>query len=435
MKTLRVTQLIVLLLILTCSLSAAATSFEISSPGEQRIPLALTRILPQTTAQAALAQEFNRVLADDLDMSGLFDPVDPAAFLSDANKLGLRSNEVDFSQWRVLGAEALIKGGYSVKGDRLTVDMRLFDVPSQRLLTGRRYSGKIGDVRKIAHTFADQVLLSLTGEKGPFSSKIAYISKRTGKKELYIMDVDGYQPRRLTDHGSIVLNPDFSPQRKELIFTSYDKDNPDLYRKEIYTGRESRVSLKEGLNIGGRYSPDGREIALTLSKDKNSELYLIGTDGSILKRLTRHYGIDVDPTWSPLGDRIAFVSDRRGNPHIFILSVDDPKNVTKLTFDGKYNATPAWNPKKGDDRVAFSRMEDGVFNIFTISADGSDERQLTFGAGSKEHPRWSRDGRFLVYSLDEGGNKSIWIMRADGSGAKRLSAAGSNDMHPAWSRW
>ncbi len=135
-----------------------------------------------------------------------------------------------------------------------------------------------------------------------------------------------------------------------MIFTSYAKGNPDLYRKEIYTGRESRVSLKQGLNISGRYSPDGREIALTLSKDKNSELYLIGTDGSIHRRLTNHYGIDVDPSWSPKGDQIAFVSDRRGNPNIFIVNVRSLE-VTRLTFEGKYNATPAWNPK--DDRIAF----------------------------------------------------------------------------------
>ncbi len=435
MKHFKIYFLTIMMVCLLCS-PAVAARIEISSPGEQTIPLAMTRLLPMGVggAHPAVAAEFQQVLQGDLELSGLFDLTDPAAFLSDADKLGLRRNEIDFFQWRMLGAEGLIKGGYRIAGGKLTIELRLFDVISQRLLTGRRYSGKLTDVRKIAHTFADQVLKSLTGEKGPFSTKIAYISKRTGHKELYMMDVDGYKPIRLTNHRSIVLNPDFSPNRKELIFTSYNQENPDLYRKEIYTGRESRVSLKPGLNISGRYSPDGREIALTLSKDKNSEIYLLGTDGTIHRRLTNHYSIDVDPSWSPEGDRIAFVSDRRGNPNIFIVDVHTLE-VTRLTFEGKYNATPAWSPKGG--RIAYSRMDNGVFNVFTIREDGTDERQLTFGSGSKEHPRWSPDGRFLIYSNDlKDGEKSIWIMRADGTGGRKISARGGNDSHPAWShRW
>ncbi|MCK5826240.1 MAG: Tol-Pal system beta propeller repeat protein TolB [Desulfuromusa sp.] len=435
MKYFKASFFIIMTLYLLCS-TAFAARIEISAPGEQTIPLALTRLLPMGVggAHPAVATEFQQVLLGDLELSGLFDMTNPASFLSDAGKLGLRRTEIDFYQWRMLGSEALIKGGYSITAGKLTIELRLFDVITQRLLTGRRYVGKVTDVRKIAHTFADQILKSLTGEKGPFSTKIAYISKRTGHKELYLMDVDGYKPIRMTNHRSIVLNPDFSPTRKELIFTSYKKGNPDLYRKEIYTGQESRLSLKSGLNIGGRYSPDGREIALTLSKDKNSEIYLLGTDGTIHRRLTNHYSIDVDPSWSPKGNKIAFVSDRRGNPNIFIVDIHS-REVTRLTFEGKYNATPAWNPKGG--RIAYSRMDDGIFNIFTIRENGTDERQLTFGSGNKEHPRWSPDGRFLIYSNDLGGNgKSIWIMRADGTGAKRISAHGGNDSHPAWShRW
>ncbi len=201
-------------MVLSSPPALAATRFEISSPGEQAIPLALTRLVPMASPQAGVAEEFNQVLLGDLDMSGLFDPVDPASFLSDATKLGLKRTDIDFYQWRVLGAEALIKGGYSYSGGKLTIELRLYDVVSQRLLSGRRYIGKLTDVRKIAHTFADQILLSMTGEKGPFSTKIAYISNRTGRKELYLMDVDGYKPLRMTSHNSIVLNPDFSPTRK-----------------------------------------------------------------------------------------------------------------------------------------------------------------------------------------------------------------------------
>lgn len=412
----------------------AATEIEISSPGEQSIPLALTNLLPKESSPSAqVVEEFNEVLEADLDLSGLFRFVDADAFLDDADHIGLYSTQVNFPQWRMLGSETLIKGTYALKGDQLIVEARLFDVINRRLLTGRRYSGELKDVRRMAHAFADLVLKELTGEEGPFSARIAYISNLTGDKELWLMDVDGKRPIRLTNHRSIVLNPDFSPRGKEIIFTSYRANNPDLYRKEIYTGEEAKLSYKSGLNVAGRMAPNSREIALTLSKDGNPEIYLIGVNGRIRKRITDNWGIDSDPTWSPDGSRLAFVSNRQGNPHIFIADIFTGKTA-RLTTRGKYNATPAWSPK--GDRIVFSRQEGGRFDLYSINIDGTDERRLTFGPGSSEHPRWSPDGRFLVYSLDKGGNRAIYVMRADGTGSRRLTNLKSDCRHPAWSpRW
>jgi TolB protein len=408
----------------------AFADIEVRAPGKQLIPLALTSFVPMDgVADPALVKTFSAVLASDLELSGLFELIDPRAFLADARKLGLLSIDVDFAEWRLLGAESLIKGGYSIRGDQLVLEARLYDVGSQRLLNGRRYVGKLTDVRRMAHAFADQILNSLTGELGPFNSRIAYISDRTGHKELYVMEVDGNQPVRLTDHRRIVLNPDFSPNGQELIFTSYRANNPDLYRKELASGQETRTSRQQGLNVGGRYRPDGQAIALTLSKDGDSELYLLGLGGELRKRLTQHWAIDIDPSWSPDGRRIAFVSNRRGNPNIFILDLGSEK-VERLTLNGKYNVTPAWSPQ--GDRIAFSRKE-GYFDIYTIRTDGTDERRLTFGPGNKEHPRWSPDGRFLVYSSDENGKKAIFQMRADGTGNRKISEPGGNASHPAWS--
>ena len=239
----------------------AATEIEISSPGEQSIPLGLTKFLPDQGARSdRIADEFNEVLVADLDLSGLFRFVDPQSFLDDAGRIGLFSNQVNFPQWRLLGSETLIKGTYRLDGDELVVEGRLFDVVNRRLLTGRRYVGQTKDVRRMAHAFADLVLKELTGEEGPFSSRIAYVSDQSGDKELWLMDVDGKRPLRLTNHRSIVLNPDFSPRGKEILFTSYRANNPDLYRKEIYTGKEAKLSYKPGLNVAGRMSPDEREV-------------------------------------------------------------------------------------------------------------------------------------------------------------------------------
>ena len=412
----------------------AATEIEISSPGEQSIPLALTLLLPNKGPESAqISGEFNEVLDADLDLSGLFRFVDPEAFLDDAQRIGLYSIQVDFPQWRLLGSETLIKGTYKIEGDKLTIEARLFDVVNRKLLTGRRYVGEAKDVRRMAHAFADLVLKELTGEEGPFSARIAYISDLNGDKELWLMDVDGKRPIRLTNHRSIVLNPDFSPRGKEILFTSYRANNPDLYRKEIYTGKEAKISYKQGLNVAGRMSPNGREIALTLSKDGNPEIYLIGTTGRIHKRITDSWGIDSDPSWSPDGSQIAFVSNRQGNPHIFVADTFTGQ-AARLTTRGKYNATPAWGPK--GERIAFTRQSGGQFDIYTINIDGTDERRLTFGPGNSEHPRWSPDGRFIIYSSDKGGNRAIYVMRNDGTGARRLTKLDSDCRHPAWSpRW
>jgi TolB protein len=424
---------VLICLTLPCT-ALAATEIEISSPGEQSIPLGLTKLLPdEGTRSAVIADEFDEVLSADLDLSGLFRFVDPQSFLDDAGRIGLFSTQVNFPQWRLLGAETLIKGTYHLDGDKLVIEGRLFDVVNRRLLTGRRYVGQPKDIRRMAHAFADLVLKELTGEEGPFSSRIAYISDQTGDKELWLMDVDGKRPLRLTNHRSIVLNPDFSSHGKEILFTSYRANNPDLYRKEIYTGKEAKISYKPGLNIAGRMSPNGQEIALTLSKDGNPEIYLISTSGRIRKQITDNWGIDSDPAWSPDGGSIAFVSNRQGNPHIFITEVFTGKTV-RLTSNGKYNATPAWNPKQ--DRIAFSRQENGRFDIYTIKTDGTDERRLTFGPGNSEHPRWSPDGRFIVYSWDRDGKRAIYVMRADGTGSRRLTSLQSDSRHPAWSpRW
>lgn len=410
--------------------NAYAKEIVINTPGRQSIPLAQTRVLPLATNDRQLADTIHNILHSDLDLTGLFDFVSEKAFLDDAGHITPNSVDVNFPQWRLLGTQLLFKGSYQLNGTQLELQLRLFDVVSRRLLVGHNYRGQSYEVRRMVHSFADQILEVLTGTKGCFNTRIAFISDRSGNKELYLAESDGYDSKRITNHGNLVLNPDFSPLGRELIFTSYRQGNPDLYRKEIYTGREAQIAHYKGLNIAGRYRHDGKELALTLSRDGNAELYLIGLDGKIHKRLTNSWGIDVDPSWNPVGDQVAFVSDRQGNPNIFI--ADTLSNqVRRLTYAGRYNATPAWSPD--GQRIIYSRLEDGVFNLFSIRPDGSDERQLTYGAGNKEHPRWSPDSRFVVYSNSISGKKAVYIMRADGSGQRQITDGSANCTHPAWS--
>lgn len=426
------TRLLPLLLALWCALVLpAAAAIVVSGPGQQTIPLAIAPALPLAAgARPEIGTAFNETLQSDLLQTGIFTLADPRAFLSDATKPGLASAEVDFAQWRTLGVDALVKSGYSVSNGELVFEARLFDVPLASLLDGRRYRGKPGDERQMAHAFADQILRALAGEEGAFAGRILFVGKQGAVKELYLMETDGRNPQPLTAHRSLVLAPDVSPSAREAVFTSYRSGRPELYRKEIYSGAEMKISGRKGVNIGGRFSPDGKSLVASLSFEGNAELYRLDLDGSVHQRLTDNWAIDVDPDWSPDGGRIVFTSDRLGAPQIFILDLQS-RATRRLAVNGKYDATPVWSPD--GERIAFARLEEGRFELYSIRPDGSDERRLTSGPGNKEHPAWSPDGRFLLYSSDSNG-RTIWMMRADGSAPRRVSPAGIVATHPVWSR-
>ncbi len=398
--------LLLLLLLLGPQSFAAESYLDVTAPTTGKLKLA---IAPTTALSGSLPAEVARELPElfgfDLGIAGPFEiaPSEAAGAL-------------------------LLKSAYGVQGDTAIIECRLVDQVLHREVIAKRYSGRVKDLRRMGHAFSDEVLRVLTGAKGPFTGKIAYVSKVSGNKEIFIMDYDGHNPQRLTNNGSINLYPDFAPSGKELIYTSYKKGNPDLYRRELFTGQEARVSSRSGLNAMGVFSPDGNKIALVLSKDGNSEIYQIGRDGKEAVRLTNNHAIDVSPAWSPDGSRVAFVSDRMGKPQIFVMDANGG-NLRRLTTNGAYNVTPRWSPK--GDRIVYARKEGG-FQIYAINPDGSGDTQLT-SAGSNEHPRYSPDGRFIVFSSTRDGGEGLYLMRADGSGQTRISPDRALNTHPTWS--
>jgi TolB protein len=403
---------------------------EVTAPGNRQLQLAIPFSKSLDGIQnTSIAKEVNDVLRFDMTLAG---PFSVMATAGSSDNSGIRPGEFDFSPWKAAGADLLVKSGYKVAGSSVTLEFRLYDVLKGKELAAKRYSGTIRDVRKISHMFDDQIMLSVTGEKGPFTGKIAFVSRETGNKEIYLMDYDGYNVQRLTRNGSINISPDFSPNGREIIYTSYKRRNPDLFRRELFTGAEADISHHHGINITGAYSPDGKRIALAMSKDGNSEIYLIDTSGKVLSRLTNNHAIDVSPCWSPDGSRIAFTSDRLGRPQVFIMN-SEGSNVHRLTTNGAYNDRPRWSPK--GDQIVYCRMEGNGFQIYSINPDGSGDTRLTT-EGSNEHPRWSPDGRFITFSSKRGGNEAIYVMRADGTGQTKVSRGHSADSHPTWSnRW
>ena len=422
---------LLLLSILTLPAGLSAQSgipeaVEVTAPGNRQLKLAIEQPRNLDSASGTVvAPEMGEVISFDMNMSGvLAAETRPQSSLS-----GGSLAETAYPPWAAAGFDLLVRGEYSVKGDNLTVEYRLFDVVNRKMMTSRRYLGTTKDLRRFAHAFADEILLVVTGEKGAFTTHIAHVSSQTGNKEIVIMDWDGHNLVPLTRNGSINLNPDFSPDGREIIFSSYKRGNPDLYKRALYNTVEVPLSNRKGLNITGAWSPDGSKIALTLSKDGNSEIYTIAKDGSNPTRLTVNPAIEVSPVWSPDGSRIAFVSDRLGKPQIFVMNADGG-NVRRLTTSGTYNVNPRWSPK--GDKIAYARMQGGGFHIFTINADGTGDTQLT-ATGSNENPAWSPDGRLLAFSSKRGGVGAIYVMRADGSGQTRVSQGKGSHSQPAWS--
>jgi len=206
------------------------------------------------------------------------------------------------------------------------------------------------------------------------------VDNSTGYKEIYLSDYDGHRSIPLTSDRSIALSPRISPDGTKVLYTSYKAGQPKLYLKDLRSGLTRKLSERKGLNIGAAWTPDGSKVALTLSIKGNPDIFLIDLDGRILERLTSHWGIDVSPSFSPDGKKMAFVSNRSGSP--------------RLTFDGNYNTSPSWSRL---NRIVYTSMNHGSFDIFTIDPEGGEPRQLTENQGNNEDPCWSPDGLPFIH--------------------------------------
>lgn len=432
-----------LLLALVCIFTAATLAgakvyIDLDGPTVERLPIAVQEFIYigepvndalKTEQIEAAGKALKETLEADLEFSGLFNVIGSEAFLEDALETGLDAEQTDFGEWRMVGADTLIKGGFKIDGKKLTVEVRLFDTIREKQIMGRRYIGNSRSPARLSHYFADQLYRELTGKKGIFSTKLLFISDRSGNKEVYISDYDGSNARQITHNGSINLSPQWSPDGKQMLYTSYKLGCPCLHMLDLRSGRDRVVSRKPGLNIGGRFSPSGSTVALTMSSERSPEIYLLELDTGEYKRLTKNYSIDVSPSWSPDGKKIAYVSDISGNPHIFVLDLET-KRKKRLTYRGQYNSSPAWSPD--GKMIAFARSDIGNFNIWTADPNGGGSVRLT-EHGNNKAPSWSPDSRFIVFSSTTRGTSSLYIIQADGTGLKKIETGIGNERTPVWS--
>jgi TolB protein len=403
----------------------------IIGPGVKRYPIAVSP-LKEAGAPGA-GDQFARVLGRDLELSGLFRIIPRDTYLEDAQTGGVTAESINFDNWSVVGALALVKGSVERRADDLTIEARLFDVAQRKQLAGRRFRGRAADAARMANRFADEIIQYFTGERGPFDSQIAFLSTRGGRfKDVYVMSANGEGVRRITDENTINLSPSWTPDGRGLVLTSFRNRNPDLFSITLPNPTWSKLSSLRGLNLGGHWSPDGSRIAVTLEYDGNSEIAVLNADGALQKRLTDHWGVDVSPSWSPDGRQLTFCSDRSGAPQIYVISADG-SGIRRVSRSGSYNTSPSWSPK--GDRIAYASRIGGRFQIFTVSTEGTDVRQVTSGAGSNEDPSWSPDGRYLVFSSTRGGASKIYLADASGANQVELTEGNGSDSSPSWSGW
>ncbi len=413
-------------------LAQAQVRGTIAGPGHATFPIAI--VPPQGGGLDGLGQEFAETLARNLDLSGLFGVLPAAPTDRQPRDSGVQQTQIDFGAWEGLGARLLVKGAIGTQGGELVLAVRLFDVRERQQVGGKKYIGRPADVAQMADRFADRILFLLTGEQGPFDSRIAFISTREGGfKELWVARADGTGARQMTRNRTINLSPGWAPDAERLLLTSYRDGRPRLYELSTRTLELRQVLGGPGLVVGGRFSPDGKQIAVAREEQRgNSEILLMSPRGDGLRLLTDDRGIDVSPTWSPDGSEVAFCSSRDGTPQIYVATLATGK-VRRLTFGGSYNTSPSWSP--AGRQIAFTGRVGGQFQIFVLDLENGGTRQITRAAGDSTGASWSPDGRYLVFASTRRGRGEIYLADAQGRTQRRLITTAGDDSSPAWSTW
>ncbi len=377
------------------------------------------------------AGELTSLLQTDVDLARPLELVPPTTYLAPAHEAWTKP---EFANWANVGASGLVRGLVEPTATGVKVSMRFYDVVAQREVLSKSYEESTQTAGRAIHQFVDLIIETLTGEPGIFSTKIAFIKRTARGKALYTTDVDGRNPKRLTDDNVLSLLPAWDASGRFLLFTSFLQDNPDLYRLDRSNHKLECISSKRGLNTGAAVSPDGKHIALTLSTDGNTEIYVMDWNGNNLTRLTDSWGQDVSPSWSPDNKRIAFVSSRAGNPHLYIMDANGA-NVRRLTFQGNYNQEPNWSPRK-DGQIAFTARDERLkFDIFLVHPETGEITRLTQDQGNNESPSFSPDGHHIAFTSSRpphNGSKKIYVMDADGTNQRRITLDGGEYETPAW---
>ncbi|MDR2676432.1 MAG: Tol-Pal system beta propeller repeat protein TolB [Endomicrobium sp.] len=314
--------------------------------------------------------------------------------------------------------------------NNLIINIKILDITG-KVIWECKYIRELTDYRYMCHEASDEIIKILTGEIGIARSKIAFVSNSTGFKEIYVVDYDGYNLRRLTKDNKINILPRWSPDGRCIIYTSYLHNNPDLFVLDIVKNRRLIVSKYQGLNVAGSFSPDGKKILLTLSKGNYPNLYLINTSGEIIRRITNNFCIDTSPSFSPNGQEIVFISDRTGYPQLYIMNLEGG-NIRRLTTSG-FCDSPSWSPC--GDKIAFTMKQQKCnnYDLYIYDLPTAKILKLTNNQKNNENPSFSPDGRFITFYSNRSGKGEIYVISVDGLNTRKLTELSGASYTPSWS--
>jgi TolB protein len=399
----------------------------------QPVPIAIPNFAAGTPSDGDVGAGVTQVITNNLKRSGLFAPIDQAAYLEKVINFDVVPQ---FNNWKTVNAQALVTGRMTRQPDgRLKAEFRLWDVATGQPLAGQQYFTQPENWRRISHIISDQIYERMTGEKPYFDSRVVFVDE-TGSKErrvkrLALMDQDGANVRYLTRGSDLVLTPRFSPSTQEITYMEFGQGDPRVYLLNIETGQREIVGNFPGMTFSPRFSPDGQRVIMSLQQGGNSNLFTMDLRSKSTTRLTDTPAIDTSPSYSPDGSHISFESDRGGKPQIYVMPAGGGQ-AQRISFgDGSYS-TPVWSPR--GDYIAFTKQGGGQFSIGIIKPDGSGERILTSGFHN-EGPTFAPNGRVLMFFRDPpGGNGGPSLFSVDISGRfeQRVPTPGfASD--PAWS--
>jgi TolB protein len=392
----------------------------------QPLPIAITPFKGDHGAEIA------QVVSADLERSGYFKIVDPAAFVEKDLDVNVQPK---FESWTVIGAQALLDGADATDTDgRLRSNFRLWDVNgSGKELLGLQYTATPENWRRVAHKIADAVFEKLTGQKGYFDTRVVFVAESGPRghrvKRLAIMDQDGANPQYLTGGASQVLTPHYSASGQEVTYMTLSDNQTNIYLFNLDTGRQESLGHFSGLVFSPRFSPDGTKVAFSMTKNGNTDIWLMDLRTRAQTRLTSDPAIDTSPSFSPDGRQIVFNSDRSGTPELYIMNLDGSSVRRISQGGGRYN-TPVWSPV--GDLIAFTKQEGGGFSIGVMNTDGSGEHILSTSY-FEEGPTWAPNGRYLLFHRQAmGGEPRLWMVDVTGR-VSRPAPYNLPASDPAWS--
>ncbi len=374
------------------------------------------------------AREIEQTLRDDLDQTAVFNSQGPTE-LAVLTLTGDRGQ--DFEQYRSLGNEVVLLATIKLEGDKLVLDGWVYDLPSKQSILGKRFRGTLSQARLVAHYLADAMHYQFTGRPGLALTSIAFQSDRDGHQELYLMDYDGRNQRRISGHKSTSGYSDWSPAGDAIAYMSYFAGTPGIYYVDLATGKKVSIYGDGTLNLSPSFAPDGQSIAFAHSRQSNVDVYRCDRACQDPVRLTRSQAIDTNPSWSPDGQQLAFTSSRSGRPNVYVMNLDG-SNVRRISFEGDYNDGASW--QAGGNHIAYASREGNKFRIATTNLVDLKTRILTAGPDSYEEPNFSPDGRRILFTVRRGKQAQVYVMNTDGSDWRQLTHEG-NSSGADWSNF